>query len=178
MMRAFLLIVVLLFSETLYADMPTMSDDGWYRWQIESPEGGHMYCWQRDFSYTSKCDAQSNPGALYIYARKRKGDIVELRIRSEQCSVEGEDEFRDLGVVANVDSIGWLKALAEANTRASEDATGAIAAHASIEALPVLISLVENKRLDQDVREQALFWVVQSSDDEAYVYLDKLLVGR
>lgn len=177
-MRTGLLLIALLLTEALAASIPAISEDGWYRWQVEDPEGGHVYCWRRDYSYVRKCEESDTAAAVYIYARSRDGEIVDIRIRSLQCGDDMNDEYRELGIVANADSIAWLKTLAEANERASEDATAAIAAHASEQALPVLIALVENRRLDHDVREQALFWLAQSDDDEAFDYLDKLLADR
>lgn len=177
-MRAAILTIALLLSQAVGATIPEMSEDGWYRWQIENPQRGHMYCWKGHNMYATKCDELSGADALYLYAHSRKGEVVDLRIRNERCGDDLEDEFSDLGVVANADSIAWLKALAQANARSSEDATAAIAAHASEDALPALISLIENKRLDQDVREHALFWLAQSDDDKAYEYLDTLLASR
>jgi hypothetical protein len=177
-MRAAILTIALLLSQAIGATIPAMSEDGWYRWQIEDPAGSHMYCWRGRNSYTSKCDELTVPGATFVYVHSRKGEIVDLRLSSAQCAIDLEADARDVGIIDNAESIAWLKALAEANTRSSEDATAAIAAHASEQALPVLISLIENKRLDQDVREQALFWLVQSDDDRAYGYLDTLLAER
>ncbi len=42
-------------------------------------------------------------------------------------------------------------------------------------AVDALIALVEDRRLDRDLRSRALFWLAQSEDARAFVYLDRRL---
>ena len=98
MMRAIFLSIALLCGGAASAEMPAMDDDGWYRWQIANPESGQMYCWMGHNMYSTKCGELGAANKIYVYARNRNGDIVDIRLRSERCGVEVEDEFRDLGL--------------------------------------------------------------------------------
>lgn len=46
------------------------------------------------------------------------------------------------------------------------------------EAISNIRSIIEDKHLGKDVREEALFALVQSNSDKAYAYIDTLLSQR
>jgi hypothetical protein len=42
-------------------------------------------------------------------------------------------------------------------------------------AVAALRTLIEDRRLDQDLRERALFWLVAAGSDDAFAYVSALL---
>ena len=46
------------------------------------------------------------------------------------------------------------------------------------EAFAALRRIIEDRRLDMDLREQALFWLVQAESDERFAYVETLITGR
>jgi hypothetical protein len=51
----------------------------------------------------------------------------------------------------------------------------AVSHHREDQAVPVLISILEDQQQNQDHHEQALFWMAHSDSDLAYAYIDQLL---
>ena len=117
---------------------------------------------------------------VQVYVKSEAGKVVEIRAFSPQCPVESEHEIYDLGLVDNAESVALLSPYTTSGTDLADEgivdeAIAAIAAHAGPEAFAALTTLVENRRLDMDIREQALFWLAQSDSDEAFDYLTALL---
>ena len=84
-------------------------------------------------------------------------------------------EINDIGLFDAASSINWLATYVATDDALSEDALASIAAHR--DGLVALIDTVENQRLPMDIREQAIFWMVQSDSDEAFDYVATLLTG-
>jgi hypothetical protein len=74
-----------------------------------------------------------------------EGHPEDILILSAQCPVFSESAIIDHGLVSAADNVDWFR------------------------------SIIENPRLSKDIREMALFALVQSNSAEAYAWLDKLL---
>ena len=82
-------------------------------------------------------------------------------------------DIEDLGLREAAESINWLQTHVSAADELAESALSAIAGHEG--AFPALISTVENRRLDMDLREQALHWMAMSDSDEVFAYISALV---
>jgi hypothetical protein len=170
------------------AAAPKFDADGWHTWRVQSVDDSVRCCgtWTSGKLTSSGCnldtgrstricDDLATSDEMQIYVKSNAGKVVEIRAFSPQCPVESEHKIHDLGKVDNAESVAWLTPYLREDSDLGEDAIAAIAAHAGTEAFTALRALVENRRLDMDVREQALFWLVQSDSDEAFDYLTALL---
>lgn len=99
-------------------------------------------------SFTSDGDCAAALGAVQIYVHVEKGLPGNIRVLSSNCQVSAASAIADHGLVSVVENVAWFK------------------------------SIIENEQLDIDVREEALFSLVQSESDAAYAYIDGLLSRR
>ena len=135
--------------------------DGWHTWQVEEPGVSSEMCcftWNRGNKSRKGCNLDANsiafsdsgdcavaPGTIQIYVRLDDGVPKDIRVLSSNCPVSTESEVADHGLVSAGESLDWFR------------------------------SIIEDKQLDMDVREEALFGLVQSESDAAFDYLDRLL---
>ena len=137
--------------------------DGWYKWSVEGTINmGSSCCYQiRGDSVTSKtCNLDKehgtvitdsdcgSSGKLTFYVRSQNGEPAVIRAFDSSCPISTEETVTDLGTVA----------------LAKSDA--------------ILLEIVQATDLDMDVREDALFWLVQAGSDATFEYLDRLLSSR
>jgi hypothetical protein len=184
-------LIVMLVSPVAGAAGLTLSEDGWYRWEVAAGGGGRNACCYR-FSLgavthvgcrlgggamgrwvSGDCEIRSD--ALQIYVERRGGEVVEIQAFSSGCPVETESPVRDLPQVTTEQSIDWLLEQVDAGASLREEALMAISFHVDQAALEALRSVLEDRGRDRKTREQALFWLIQSDSDLAYAYLDRLL---
>ncbi len=85
---------------------------------------------------------------MQIYARFKNGKPVDIRALSSNCPVSAKTEITDHGLISIDENVAWFR------------------------------NVIENRQLDMDVREEALFALVQSESDAAFNYLDTLLAER
>ena len=85
------------------------------------------------------------PGTVQIYVHVENGVPENIRVLSSNCQISAASAIADHGLVSVVENVAWFK------------------------------SIIENKSLDMDAREEALFGLVQSESDAAYAYIDGLL---
>jgi hypothetical protein len=146
---------------TATAEAISINANGWHTWQVEEPGASTQMCcftWKRGDKSRQGCnldghriafsddgDCATAPGTIQIYVRVDKGEAKDIRVLSSTCPVSTESEVLDHGVVSAEESLSWFR------------------------------SIIENRRLDMDVREEALFGLVQSESDAAFDYLDRLL---
>lgn len=135
--------------------------DGWYTWQIEAPDASTTMCCysrlgandpqpgcdldSRNLSFSNNVDCTSVPGDVQVYVRMVKGIPTAIRVLSSNCPATAASSIEDHGLVSAAENVSWFK------------------------------TVIEDRRLDKDVREAALFALLQSNSDEAYVYIDNLL---
>ena len=85
-------------------------------------------------------------------------------------------EISDLGSVSADDSIDWLRPYINAKSDVASDALAAISRHQGNYAFQVLAEVVESTA-DYDFREEAIFWMVMSETENAFAYIDRLIMG-
>jgi len=135
--------------------------DGWHTWQLDEPAASTNLCCfthtksstpqrgcnldGRNKSLSNDGDCVALPGTIKVFVHMIEGHPQDILVLSAQCPVFSESAVIDHGLVSAGDSVDWFR------------------------------SIIENQRLSRDIREMALFALVQSNSEEAYVYLDKLL---
>ncbi len=87
-------------------------------------------------------------GLVQVYVRMRDGKPVDIRVLSSECPVSAATEITDHGLVSAEENMAWFS------------------------------SVIEDPGQDMDVREDALFGLVQSESDAAFEYLNALLAER
>ena len=182
------LLLAAIYSESAAA--PNFDTDGWHTWRVQSVDDSLRCCgtWisgkltssgcNLDTGRSTRiCDDLATSDEVQIYVQSEAGRVIEIRAFSPQCPVESEHGIHDLGLIDNAESLAWLSPYLRADSELGEDAIAAIAAHAGPEAFAALRTLLEDRRLDMDVREQALFWLVQGGSDAAFDYVETLITG-
>lgn len=145
------------------ADLSTDAD-GWHTWKIDADAPvARMCCFSqrngkrtaagcdldsRHVSFSDHGDCASEHGLVQVYARVHNGAPTEIRVFSSECPVSTEADLVDHGTISVDENVAWFR------------------------------RVIENKRLDMDVREEALFALVMSESDAAYTYLDLLLTNN
>ena len=159
-----LLSTAAIWCDTAAADLDIASVDGWHSWQIdETGQVVELCCFTRkrgvksqkgchldgnSISYGHQGDCAAKAGRIQFYARIESGRPTRILALSSQCPVTAKSEIRNLGIVSAQENIDWFR------------------------------SVIEDRSLDQDVREEALFGLVQSESETAYDYIDRLLSSR
>jgi hypothetical protein len=180
------LVLAAIYSEAAAA--PNFDADGWHTWQVQSDDAAVRCCgiWTRgkltaggcnlDTGRSSRaCNELAATDEVRIFVRSQAGKVVDIRALSPGCPVESEHEIHELGNVDNADSIAWLQPYMTADDDLGEAAIMAVAAHSGAAAVAALRTLIEDRRLDQDLRERALFWLVAAGSDDAFAYVSALL---
>lgn len=135
--------------------------DGWHTWQLDEPGASTTLCCfthtkgttlQRGCDLEGRRRSLSNEGdcaagseTIKVFVHMVDGYPEDILVLSAECPVSSESTIVDHGLVSAADNVDWFR------------------------------SIIENRRLDKDIREMALFALVQSNSAEAYIYLDKLL---
>ena len=148
-------------SSAAAAEGLTVAGDGWHTWQIDEPGASTEMCcttWKRGDKTRKGCnldghsiafsdggDCAAAPGTIQVYVHFAEGLPEDIRVLSSNCPVSTESEISNHGLVSVDDSLGWFR------------------------------GIIENDRLSMDVREEALFGLIQSESDAAFDYLDRLL---
>ena len=151
-------------SSNATADIVPRKSDGWHTWQVdETGVATEMCCfsWRKGNGSRSGCSLDGKsvgftdsgncaaaPGTVQVYVKFEGGIPRDIRVLSSNCPVSSESEITDHGLVSASDSLGWFR------------------------------EIIEDEDQSRDVREEALFGLVQSGGDAAYAYLDQLLSRR
>jgi hypothetical protein len=169
-MRALLLTLYLLLMGAAVLSSATADEllqpnaDGWHTWQVDEPGVSSEMCcftWKRgddsrkgcnldghSIAFSDSGDCAVAPGTIQIYVRLDDGEPKDIRVLSSNCPVSTESEVADHGLVSAGESLTWFR------------------------------SIIEDQRLDIDIREEALFGLVQSESDAAFDYIDSLLTRQ
>jgi hypothetical protein len=142
-------------NQTDAADSIEITGDGWHRWQV--PSVGH-------------------PEDETIYVLIKSGKATEIEIRGHWCNGHSHKNAIDHGVLSVDESIDWLQQYLGTRSDLSSDALAAISRHAGDRSLKILIDIVESDA-HKDIREEAVFWMAMSESEEAFDYIDRLLMG-
>ncbi len=173
------------------AGLQGIGDSGWYTWRVSTNNYDTRWCcaeWSRGRAtpvtcnldgsgrtYTSDSSGLRSSDEIQIYARLQRGKVTRIQTLSPHCAVETTTGIRDLGVVETSDSINWLQEQVTLRSAVAEDALLAISTHEEGPALQSLRRYIEDRSLKPELREQALFWLVQSDSEAGWAYLDDLL---
>jgi hypothetical protein len=140
-------------NESLSAGFPGSLDNGWHTWQTTAADGSE----------------------LQVYVSMRSDKPGEFRVRSNSVCWDNFDiEANDLGPVDSVQSIIWLRRFIKPQSDLSSDALMAISQHAGELPIEILGDIVKTGT-DRELRGEALFWLAQSDNDDAFLLLDRLL---
>jgi hypothetical protein len=155
---------LMIWSESTAADFINADAEGWHTWQFDaSGPVAEMCCftWHRAsrsqkgcnldgarVSYGSDGDCSAETGNVQVYAFIKSGRPTKIRVLSSECPVSTETQLTDHGVVSTEDNIEWFR------------------------------EVIEDQKTNQDIREEALFGLVQSRSDAAFEYIDRLLSQR
>ena len=186
---AALLIAALVHSERASAAMPEFDADGWYTWRVQAAQPDTLRCcgtWSGGRMISGGCNLDTGRTAsgcadfgpsdeVQLYARVEKGHVTGIRAFSPQCRIESTRPMYDLGPVENGDSVSRLKTYVATGSSINDDALAAIASHAGVDAFEALRDAVRDE--EAGIREQALFWLVQSESDEAFEFVEYLITG-
>ena len=183
------------------AALPGVDADGWYRWTVAAGDPDQRRCcygWRRhDDEWQPGCggcrldrysgidvderagSARPDPAVpanhVVIYARFDDGNLHELRALSADCPVANSTPVSDLGARDAAQSRDWLAARISASRRLRDEILAAIAAHDG--AMETLTRVIEDRDFGRQVRNQALYWLAQSNDDDAFAYIDGILAA-
>ena len=157
------LVGAILLSSRAAAEIVPADADGWHTWQVNEPGASSKMCcftWKSGNKSRQGCNLDAGsiafsdggdcavaPGTIQVFARLDNGKLEDIRVLSSNCAVSTESEVIDHGLVSDNANLGWFR------------------------------SIIENQNLDIDVREEALFGLVQSESDAAFDYLDSLLMS-
>lgn len=146
-------------SQARAAEPINLTDDGWYTWRVASA-------------------GEYEEEQFYVLIKSgepKKIDIVGHWCRSWNGSGKKYPTATDLGLLETDTSIDWLRQQTGDRSDLSSDALAAISMHEGSRAVQFLIDVVESNA-HMDIREEAVFWMAQSDSDEAFDYLDRLLM--
>ena len=151
-------------SGSAVADVLPEDADGWHSWQVDEPAASTEMCcftWKNDTRSSQGCNLDGHsisfsnsggcsapPGTIQVYVRLGAGIPEDIVVLSSNCLVSTETAVVDHGLLSAKENLRWFQ------------------------------SIIEDPRLEDDVREEALFALVNSSSDAVYAYLDKLLTTR
>lgn len=146
------------------ADFLPTGADGWHTWQVDEPGASTEMCcfaWKsgdrsregcnldgRSISFSGDGVCSAAPGTVQVYVRLDDGVPEDIYVLSSNCPVSTESAVADHGLISGQENMRWFR------------------------------TVIEDRDLANDVREEALFALVNSSSDAAYAYLDKLLTSR
>lgn len=189
-----ILIVAFLAAVASAGELGKLGADGWYTWQVAAVDDAPAWCcyaWNHDGPGSAACrldgsrsgyavcrDGQTLDGNVRLYARIESGKATKLRVLSPGCPVESRTAVTDLGEIDVRESFDWLRGLAGSYSPVSEDALAAIAMHRGDVPLRFLVDTA-SRGGDEDLRENAIFWLGQvriseaSSDIERLMFADK-----
>jgi hypothetical protein len=138
--------------------------DGWHTWQLDEPGAATTMCCHtrvRGNDAQANCDLDSRymglshdggcaagSGSIRIYVQMDKGMPKDILALSSACPVSTESAVADHGLVSAEENLDWFR------------------------------TIIENQQIDKDIREMALFALVQSNSDKGYAYIDDLLSRR
>jgi len=147
-----------------------LGEDGWYSWSVASVD---------EFEEE------------LFYVKMQSGKASKIKIIGRWCNCSGRNGWNgwrgnrgkrefpdavDLGFVDTDQSIDFFEKYIGKRTDLSSDALAAISQHEGARAVQIMIDIVESDA-HMDVREEAVFWMAQSGSQEAFAYLDRLLMA-
>jgi len=157
-----LMAIACLGNETIASSVLDITEDGWYTWRAPAAEN-------------------SEAPEIQIYVLIEAGQPSKISMPDSHCRMVSKTktinaEINDLGLVSADDSIDWLRPHIKVDSDIASDAFAAISRHSGDYAFRVLAEVVESDA-DRDFREEAIFWMVVLESEEAFAYIDRLIMG-
>ena len=157
-----LMVVACLGNETIASSVLNITEDGWYTWRAPAIEN-------------------SDSPEIQIYVLIEAGQPSKISMPDSHCRMVSKTKtinakINDLGLVSADDSIDWLRPHMKAESDIASDALAAISLHSGNYAFQVLADVLESDA-DRDFREEAIFWMVVSENEDAFAYIDRLIMG-
>jgi len=187
-----LMLIACLGNETIASSVLDITKDGWHTWRAPAIENSRTMCcfsWTGSGARERICDLDRGhghyssskriarySGEIQVYVLIEAGQASKISVLSPQCEVMTKTEISDLGSISADDSIDWLRPYINAKSDVATDALAAISRHSGNYAFQVLAEVVESKA-DYDFREEAIFWMVMSETENAFAYIDRLIMG-
>ena len=158
-----LMAIACLGNETIASSVLDITEDGWYTWRAPAV-------------------ANSAAPEIQIYVLIEAGRTSKISLPGSYCRIAGDAditnaEINDLGLVSADDSIDWLRPHIKVESDIASDALAAISRHSGNYAFQVLAEVVESNA-DDEFREEAIFWMVVSESEDAFAYIDRLIMGE
>lgn len=189
---AAMMVAACLGNDTSASEPFDLRDDGWHTWRTEAIESSGERCcfrWTGTGARKRACDLDRShgnygsvdgfpnySGEVQIYVLMESGAPEKITVLSPQCEVSTATEIDDHGVLDSGESVDWLRQFVRRDSDLTSEALAAISQHGGDRSLAALIAVVESGS-DRDVRQEAIFWLVQSGSDAAFEYVDRLLTG-
>jgi hypothetical protein len=159
-----LLTAIMIWCESAAADLNIAASDGWHTWQIDEVGAASELCcfnWRQGFqshngcnldggriAYGKKGDCAAARGQIQFFTLIRNGKPAKILALSSNCPVTSSVRISDHGVIPAAQNTAWFR------------------------------GVIENSKLDQGIREEALIGLVQSNSDTAFDYIDSFLSDR
>lgn len=191
---ALALTLLLSLVQAAYGSQSDTLDDGWHSWETSAGSSGRRACCfhvRNGRAGTEGCrlgpgtggltiddDCDPTSDKLRVFVLVDNGKVAELRALSAACPVVASTPVHTLPDKDAQTSIDWLERYVRAGSGLADDAVTAIAMHDDAPALQALTAMIEDPARDRHIREQALFWLAQSNDENAFRYIDGILSQR
>lgn len=166
--------------------------DGWHSWSVPAPPGAGEQCctrWSGAGGIQTRCDLDRDRGRLTrhtrfrddsdstrVYVLMEAGVATRVDALSPHCEVRTATAMTDHGHRDSRTSVDWLRRFVASDSRVGSEALAALSLHGGDHALQALIDVVESDA-DGGLREEALFWLIQSGSDAGFAYVDRLLTA-
>jgi hypothetical protein len=182
------LLVFALVTSPVAAQIAGLTNDGWHSWQIAAVESAPEMCcftWRSGRAMDAGCDLDSRRGGygsssdetggdIQLYVRIDGGEVTDIRALSASCPVTSSSPIIDLGQIDNGASVAWLADHIVPGSDITGDAIAAVSVHDGREAVELLTDHARNAN-DEDIREDAIFWMAQARVDETAPVLRDIL---
>jgi HEAT repeat protein len=160
----------------------------WVGWSVPAiPEAGNACCFSSNFK-TRRCSlAETSQGwgttsdapratEIYLLVEVQKGRASRLQVASPGCDIDGaQRRLVWLGAVDAGASIDFLSTLLHGDDDVAQAVLPAIAYHADARADAFLEKRAFDRSLDEDARQQAIFWTGQARGTRGVEILDRVL---
>ena len=125
-------------------------------------------------------DADIREHAAFSYSQSDATDITDVLVRQgrndDNPDVRSQAWFWLAQTEAEESEVEIRHALLnDKDDDVREEAVFALSQLPEPRAVKALAAIVEDRQLDMEIREQALFWLAQTDSDEAFEYFDRLL---
>ena len=125
-------------------------------------------------------DPDMRENAAFAYSQSAADDVAEVLIRQGRDDVDADVRTQAWFWLAQTEAPESEQEILRAIRRdddedVREDAVFALSQLPGDRSVKALAEVLEDRSLDMEIREQALFWLAQDESDEAFEYIDAIL---